>query len=43
MDFLDSILSEDAPYRFFIERFSIPEEVEWRTVPVSIPLKVFYK
>jgi hypothetical protein len=28
MDFLDSILSEDAPYRFFIERFSIPEEVE---------------
>ncbi len=42
-DFLDYILSEDAEYRFFIEKFNMPEKREWRRMSLNIPLKVFYK
>ena len=41
--FLKSILEEDAPYRFFIEKFDMPKQVEWRNLELSIPLKIFYK
>lgn len=43
LDFLRSILSESAQYRFFIEKFDMPEKKEWLYLDVVIPLKVFYK
>lgn len=41
--FLKVILEDDAPYRFFIEKFDMPKQVEWRNLELSIPLKIFYK
>lgn len=43
LDFLRTILGEDSQYRFFIERFDMPEKREWSNMEVFIPLKIFYK
>jgi len=43
LDFLRRILDDNAPYRFFIEKFDMPKQAEWRNMEVSIPLKIFYK
>ncbi len=43
LNFLRTILSDDAPYRFFIEKFDMPKQTEWRNLELSIPLKIFYK
>ena len=43
MNFLRDILSENAQYRFFVEKFDLPEKQKWRNMEVNIPLKIFYK
>lgn len=41
--FMRDILSENAEYRFFIDRLNIPKKQEWKNMEVNIPLKIFYK
>ena len=43
MNLIDFLTAKDAPYQFFIESFSYPNNGVDGVFSVSIPLKVFYK
>jgi hypothetical protein len=43
MNLLDFLTANDAPYQFFIESFSYPNNGIDGVFSISVPLKVFYK
>jgi hypothetical protein len=40
---LDFFIKEDSKYKFFIDSFSYPNNVQDTALNITIPLKIFYK